>query len=89
MNIYLHTFKCVEEILVEFISLNSLRFPRFVVDTSIVSDLMFCDVSQKAFSFVVYIFQKGSAKLIFVKARFSPLIKRTLPSLELFYVLGL
>lgn len=67
--------------------LDSLRFPRFVVDSSTPALLIiFCDMSQKAFGFASYIFQGGSANLIFFKAKVASLIKRILPSLELLSV---
>ena len=48
--------------------------------------IIFCDTLQKVFGFGVYLFQSGSAGLIFSKAKVAPLAKRTLPSLELLSV---
>ena len=64
----------------DLVSLDCLRFRRFVVDSSTSASLLvFCDASQRS-----YIFQCGSASLVFSKAKVAPLITRTLPSLELF-----
>ena len=61
--------------------LDCLRFPKYVVNSA--SLIVFCDASQRAYGFTAFIFQCGSANLVFSS---SPLIKRTLPSLELLSV---
>lgn len=74
-------------IFAEFIELDSLKFPRWVIDTSMEFDfIIFCDASMKAYGFASYILQKGSANLIFAKAKVAPLARKTLPSLELLSV---
>ena len=57
------------------------------MDSSIFEYLkVFCEASQRAFGFVAYIFQGGSACLAFSLAKKASLIKRTLFSLELLLV---
>ena len=69
----------------DLVRLDSLRFPRFVVDSSTSASLtVFYDALQRANGFAAYIFQRRSASLVFSKAKVALLIKRTLPSLELF-----
>lgn len=69
------------------IGTNRVKFPRFVLDESVPAKLIiFCDASQLAFGFAAYVWQKGCAKLIFAKAKVAPLVKRTLPTLELLSV---
>ena len=64
----------------DLVSLDCLRLRRFVVDPSTSASLsVFCDDSQR---FAAYIFQRGSASLVFSKAKVAPLIKKTLPTLE-------
>ena len=71
----------------DLVLLDCLRFPRFIVDSSTSASLIvFCDTSQRAYGFVAYIFQRRSVSLVFTKAKVTPLIKRTLHSLELFSV---
>ena len=48
--------------------------------------IIFCDASQLAFGLAAYIWQNGYAKLIFAKDKVTPLVKRTLPTLELLSV---
>ena len=65
-------------------SLRHLRFPKFGLNESSPAKLIIiCDASQLEFGFAAYIWQNGCAKLIFVKAKMAPLVKRTLPTLKL------
>ena len=61
--------------------LESLEFPRYVMDSSVPACLvLFCDASQKAYGFAAYIVQKSSSCLVFSKET------RILPTLELLSV---
>lgn len=74
------------KIFAEFIELDSVKFPRWVIDTSIELDfIIFCDASMKAYGLAGYILLI-SANFIFAKAEVAPLARKTLPSLELLSV---
>ena len=76
-----------DKLLMNLQVLESLEFPRYVVDSSIPACLvLFCDASQKAYGFVAYIVQKSSSSLVFSKAKMASLVTRTLPTLELLSV---
>ena len=64
-----------------------IKFPRFMLDESVpVKLIIFCNASQPAFGFAACVWQRGCAKLNFAKAKVVPLVKKTLPTLELLSV---
>ena len=63
---------------------HNLDFNRKVADQSLPVDyIVFTDASTKAYGFVMYALQEGSANLVFSKFKLAPQPPKTLPSLEL------
>ena len=71
----------------DLINLDTLEFPRHTLSEDEPADLfVFCDASKEAYGYNVYMYQGGSANLIFAKSKVAPLKRKSLPTLELLSV---
>ena len=64
--------------------LSDIEFPRYSLSESEQTDLyLFCDASKQAYGFVAYAVQNGKSGFICSKTKVAPVIKKSLPTLEL------
>ena len=68
----------------EFDQVKQLKFKRNVgLDSTPTKLVVFADSSQEAYGIVIYAIQGNNSNFLFSKVKVTPIIKRTLPSLEL------
>ena len=64
--------------------LSDIEFPRYSLSEGDQADLyLFCDASKLAYGFVAYAVQQGKSGFIYSRTKVAPVIKKSLPTLEL------